>query len=89
MSIEEVIDRAVQQNQEIEIKYYTRNGRVFTCRIADIRYSNYYGGMYIQAYRLDMGEERTFKVSRILRVNGHCFSRIFWNQIGNEFKRIY
>ncbi len=89
MSIEEVIDRTVQQNQEIEIEYCTRNGRVFTCRIADIRCSNYYGGMYIQAYRLDMGEERTFKVSRILSVNGHCFSRIFWNQIGDEFKRIY
>ena len=49
MSIEEVIDRAVQLNQEIEIEYCTRNGRVFTCRIADIKYSNYYGGMYIQA----------------------------------------
>jgi len=89
MSIEEVIDRAVQMNQEIEIEYCTRNGRVFTCRIADIRYSNYYGGMYIQACRLDIREERTFKVSRIMRVNGHCFSRIFWDQIGDEFKRIY
>ena len=67
MSIEEVIDRAVQLNQEIEIEYCTRNGRVFTCRIADIKYSNYYGGMYIQA----------------------SFSRIFWKQIGDDFKRIY
>ena len=89
MSIEEVIDRAVQLNQEIEIEYCTRNGRVFTCRIADIKYSNYYGGLYIQAFRLDMGEERTFKVSRILSVNGHAFSRIFWKQIGDYFKRIY
>ena len=89
MSIEEVIDRAVQMNKEIEIEYCTRNGRVFTCRIADIRYSNYYGGMYIQAYRLDIREERTFKVSRIMNVNGHCFSRIFWDQIGDDFKRIY
>lgn len=89
MSIEEVIDRAVQLNQKIEIEYCTRNGRVFTCRIADIRYSKYYGGMYIQAFRLDMGEERTFKVSRILSVNGHSFSRIFWKQIGDDFKRIY
>ena len=89
MSIEEVIDRAVQMNQEIEIEYCTRNGRVFTCRIADIRYSNYYGGMYIQAYRLDMREERTFKVSRIMSVNGHCFSRICWKQSGSEFNRIY
>lgn len=88
MSIEEVIDRAVQLEQEIEIEYCTRNGRIFTCRISDIKYSSYYGGMYIQAYRLDMDEERTFKVSRILSVNGHYFSRIFWNQIGDEFNRI-
>ncbi len=89
MAIEEVIDRAVQTNQEIEIEYCTRAGNVFTCRIADIRYSSYYGGMYIQAFRLDMGEERTFKVSRILSVNGHSFSRILWKQIGDDFKRIY
>ena len=89
MSIEEVIDRAVQQNQEIEIEYCTRAGRVFTCRIADIRYSSYYGGMYIFAFRMDIRQDRTFKVSRIQKVNGHCFSRIFWNQIGDEFKRIY
>ena len=98
MAIEEVIDRAVQMDQEIEIEYCTRNGKVFTCRISDIRYSNYYGGMYIQAYRLDMGEERTFKISRIMStfkisrimsVNGHSFSRIHWKQIGDDFKRIY
>ena len=89
MSIEEVIDRAVQLRQEIEIEYCTRNGRVFTCRIANIRYSSYYGGMYIYAYRLDIKQERTFKVSRIQKVNGHAFSCIFWNQIGDVFKRIY
>lgn len=89
MSIEEVIDRAVRMNQEIEIEYCTRNGKVFTCSISDIKYSNYYGGMYIQAYCLDMGEERTFKISRIMSVNGHSFSKIFWNQLGEDFKRIY
>lgn len=88
MAIEEVIDRAVQLNQEIEIEYCTRNGKVFTCRISNIRYSNYYGGMYIQACRIDIDEERTFKISRIMRVNGHPFSRIFWNQIGDDFIRI-
>ena len=88
MAIEEVIDRAVRLNLDIEIEYCTRNGKVFTCRISDIRYSNYYGGMYIQAYRLDMGEERTFKISRIMKVNDHSFSRIFWNQIGDNFNRI-
>ena len=88
MCIEEVIDRAIYSRQTIEIEYCTRNGRVFSCKITNIEYSNYYGGGYIVAYRTDMGEDRTFKVSRILSVNGHSFSRIFWQQIGDEFKRI-
>lgn len=89
MCIEEVIDRAIYSRQTIEIEYCTRNGRVFSCKITNIGYSNYYGGGYIVAYRTDMSEDRTFKVSRILSVNGHSFSRIFWQQIGDEFKRIY
>ena len=88
MSIEEVIDRAVEQNQTIEREYCTRNGSVFSCRISDIEYSRYYGGLYIQAYRQDLKADRTFKISRILSVNGHSFSRIFWNQIGDNFNRI-
>ena len=89
MSLEEVIDRAVISQQALEIEYCTRNGKVFTCEITNIGYSNYDGGGYIVAYRTDMGEDRTFKVSRILSVNGHSFSRIFWQQIGDDFKRIY
>ena len=89
MSLEEVIDRAVISQQALEIEYCTRNGKVFTCEITNIGYSNYSGGGYIVAYRTDMGEDRTFKVSRILSVNGHSFSRIFWQQIGDDFKRIY
>lgn len=88
MSIEEVIDRAVMLGQTIEIEYCTRSGHVFTCKIANIVYSPYYGGGYIVAYRADLGEDRTFKVSRIMKVNGHSFTRIYWNQIGDDFKRI-
>ena len=88
MTIEEVVDRAVMLRQTIEIEYCTRNGSVFTCKISDIVYSQYYGGGYIQAYREDLGEERTFKVSRIMKVNGHSFTRIYWNQIGDIFNRI-
>ncbi|MBP5777717.1 MAG: hypothetical protein J6W56_09240 [Prevotella sp.] len=88
MAIEEVIDRAVMFEQTIEIEYCTRSGHVFSCVISDIVYSQYYGGGYIQAIRQDIKEERTFKVSRIQKVNGHSFSRIFWNQIGDNFNRI-
>ena len=89
MTIEEVIDRAVMYQQTIEIEYQTRNGKIFTCTITDIGYSRYYGGRYILAYRTDLREERTFKISRIMKVNGHSFSRIYWNQIGDNFKRLY
>ena len=89
MSIEEVIDRVIILQQTIEIEYCTRSGHIFTCEITDIGYSRYYGGGYIVAFRTDMGEDRTFKVSRILSVNGHSFSRIYWDQIGSDFKRIY
>lgn len=89
MSIEEVIDRAIMSQQTIEIEYCTRNGKTVNCKITDIKYSQYYGGGYIQAYRTDMGKERTFRISRIMSVNGHYFSRIFWNQIGDTFKRLY
>lgn len=88
MAIEEVSDRAVLLRQTIEIEYCTRSGSVFTCKISDIVYSQYYGGGYIQAYREDMGEDRTFKVSRIMKVNGHSFTRIFWYQLGDNFYRI-
>lgn len=88
MTIEEVIDRAVMMQQTIEIEYYTRSGYVFRCRISDIRYSSYMDGGYIEAFREDIKQERTFKISRIMKVNGHSFSRIFWNQIGGHFKVI-
>ena len=88
MSIEEMIDRAVVLRQTIVIEYCTRSGRVFSCEITDIEYSRYYGGGYILARRTDIDEDRTFKVSRILKVNGHSFSRIFWQQIGGHFNRM-
>ena len=88
MGIEEMIDRAVVLRQTIVIEYCTRSGRVFSCEITDIEYSRYYGGGYILARRTDIDEDRTFKVSRIMKVNGHSFSRIFWQQIGGHFNRM-
>lgn len=88
MAIEEVIDRAVMLRETIEIEYCTRSGSVFTCKISDIVYSQYYGGGYILAFREDLGEERTFKISRIQKVNGRSFTKIFWYQLGDNFNRI-
>lgn len=88
MTIEEVIHTAVVLKQTIEIEYCTRKGDVYTFHITDILYSRRYGAMYIQAFCLEVEEDRTFKISRIMMVNGHSFSRIFWQQIGDNFNRI-
>ena len=88
MTIEEVIHRAVVMRLTIEIEYITRSGSQFRCCISDIRYSSYRDGGYIEAFREDMNVWRIFKISRILKVNGHSFTRIFWNQIGDNFNRI-
>lgn len=89
MTIEEVIHRAVVLHLTIEIEYCTRKGRVYSFHISDIAYSRRYGGMYIEAFCLEVEEDRTFKMSRIMSVNGHSFTNIHWNQIGDDFRRIY
>ena len=86
MAIEEVIDRAIRLNDSIVIEYCTRSYKIFTCRISNIEYSNFNGGGYILAYREDIKADRTFKIGRILKVNGHAFRKIYWNQIGDNFK---
>lgn len=88
MTIEEVIHRAVVLRLTIEIQYCTRRGNVYSFHIYNIMYSRRYGAMYIEAFCLEMEEDRTFKISRIMMVNGHSFSRIFWNQIGDNFSVI-
>ena len=89
MVIEEVIDRAIRLQDSIVIEYCTRSGSIFSCKIAHIEYSDFNGGGYILAYREDIEADRTFKISRLLKVNGHAFRKIYWNQIGGDFKRIY
>lgn len=88
MAIEEIIHRAVVLRETIKIEYCTRKGTVITCHINNIEYSRKYGAMYIEAFCLNVEEVRTFKISRIMKVNDHSFSRIFWNQIGDNFNRI-
>ena len=66
--------------------HHTRSGRELSCRLTDVQYSNYYGGQYIEAFCTNWGTTRTFKISRIQRVNGHGYNRIDWKSIGNEYK---
>lgn len=65
MTIEEVIHRAVVLRLTIEIQYCTRRGNVYSFHINNIMYSRRYGSMYIEAFCLEVEEDRTFKISRI------------------------
>ena len=86
MTIEEVIDRTVRLQETIEIEYCTRNGKELFCRLTDVHYSNYYGGLYIEAFCTNWGTTRTFKISRIQKINGHGYNRISWKAVGNEYR---
>ena len=86
MTIEEVIDKTVRLQEKIEIEYCTRNGREFTCHLEHVHYSPTYGGLYIEAFCIDWDETRTFKISRIQKVNGHGYNRIAWKAINNVYK---
>ncbi len=86
MTIEEVVDRTVQLQEKIEIDYCTRSGRELTCLLTNVRYSPTYGGLYIEAFCINWGTTRTFKVSRIQRINGHSYNCIPWKAVGNEYK---
>ena len=66
MTIEEIIHRAVVLRETIKIEYCTRKGTVITCHINNIEYSRKYGAMYIEAFCLNVEEDRTFKISRIM-----------------------
>jgi len=86
MTIEEVIDRVVRLQEAIEIEYYSRSGREMFCQLTDVHYSDYYGGLYIEAFCTNWGSTCTFKISRIQKINGHGYKRIDWKAISNEYK---
>ena len=70
MTIEEYVKKAIRENKSITIKYKKYDGTITTRRISDIEESDEFGAGYIRAYCHLRGEERTFKISRILEVDG-------------------
>lgn len=66
ISIEQIIRRAIEDGLTLEIDYaknsYEKSSRV----ISNINLSTEYGMGYISAYCHMRGEDRTFKISRIV-----------------------
>ena len=71
MDINDYIDNAIKTHKEITIKYQKYDGTISTRRISSIEYSDEFGEGYIHAYCHLRSEERTFKISRILEVDGY------------------
>ncbi len=70
MDIKEYLDKAIKENKTITIKYKKYDGTVSSRTLSDLDYSDEYGSGYIQAYCHLRQENRTFKISRIMEVDG-------------------
>lgn len=70
MTVKEYINNAIREHKEITIKYRKYDGSISTRRLSDVDFSDEFGEDYIQAYCHLRNENRTFKISRIIEVDG-------------------
>lgn len=70
MTVKEYIDQAIKEGKSVTISYVKYGGELSTRKISDIKYSEEFGPDYICAYCHMREEDRTFKISRIQKVDG-------------------
>ena len=70
MSIREYLDEAISAGKTVTIKYVKYGGEFSVRQISDIHYSDEFGSDYIKAFCHKRRENRTFKISRIISVDG-------------------
>lgn len=70
MTIREYINKAILENRDITIKYRKYDGSISTRRLSNVEFSDEFGEDYIAAYCHLRNENRTFKISRIIEVDG-------------------
>lgn len=73
MSIQEYIDKAINEHRDITIEYQKYDGTRSHRRLSNIEYSNEFGDGYISGFCYLRQENRTFKISRIISVDGISF----------------
>ena len=64
------IDNAIRTGQTVTIKYIKFEGEYSVRQISDIQYSSEFGDDYIDAFCHKRQERRTFRLSRIISVDG-------------------
>ena len=70
MNAKNYITKAIQDKRSITIKYRKYDGSVSTRKLSDIDFSDEYGDRYIKAFCHLRNENRTFKISRIIEIDG-------------------
>lgn len=82
MGISTYLDLAIRNGKTVTIKYVKREGEYSTRMISDIHYSNEYGNGddYIDAYCHKRHERRTFKISRIIEIDGITNTSTFFQK---------
>ena len=68
------LEQAMNEGSTIEIDYEKYDGEQSHRSISNIQYSDEYGDDYISAFCHLRGEDRTFKIDRILKINGVSYS---------------
>lgn len=69
-----VLEQAMNEGSTIEIDYEKYDGEQSHRSISKIQYSDEYGDDYISAFCHLRGEDRTFKIDRILKINGVSYN---------------
>lgn len=69
-----VLEQAMNDGSTLEIDYEKYDGEQSHRSISNIQYSDEYGDDYISAFCHLRGEDRTFKIDRILKINGISYS---------------
>ena len=64
----EAIEQAIRESRTITIRYRSASSRVTTREVRPLRIDATYGGGYLVAHCLLRGEERTFRLDRIVKI---------------------
>lgn len=70
MTIREYIDKAINSENKVTIKYVKFDGSLSTRTISELEYSDEFGDDYISAFCHMRQARRTFKISRIREIDG-------------------
>lgn len=70
MGIQEYLGDAINHGKTVTIKYIKYTGEYSTRQISNIHYSDEFGPDYIKAFCHLRNEDRTFKISRIISIDG-------------------